>query len=193
MRLEQYLLSHPWLPALLWGAAYWADFFAGIVLTKLMVRQRVLVSELPEDLQRSVDNGKYFSWAYPFWFAVLAGTMLAIGYIQIIPEFEYSLIVGMLLISQLWRFVRRLHQISLYRRICGPHPGVSGSLSVSPNYAYREAASSAACFAVVVFVTYLISGNLVLLGGSIGLILTWFRYQLAARRSLELMQAEKRG
>lgn len=183
--VEEYLLTHPWLPALIWVLLYTSDYYLTLWGARLYKRQSFFVYEgsyeLTPQYQEDVDKQKRISAAFIMWLIAGAVILYLCG---IIPNNSlpiYGALVGWFLVAEVVVHMRHIDNILTYRRFASPNPGVSGQLTFSRPSIYRRSSVQMACFGVLTLMIYALTESTVFLGGGIGVLLLSYNHSKLAR------------
>ncbi len=140
--IELYLLTHPWLPALLWIILYTSDYYLTLWGAKLYRRQSFYVYEgsyeLTPQYQEDVDKQKRISASFITWLIAGAAILLLCGNVTDNTPQYYGALVGWFLVPEVMVHTRHLENILTYRRLASPDPGVSGQITFSRPGIYRR-------------------------------------------------------
>jgi hypothetical protein len=184
--VEQFIVVHPWLPALLWAVLYASDYQLTLVGARLRKAQDIYLIEgsyeLTPEYQDDVDKDRKLSSTYVTW--LLTGIIIMlVPWASGFPDgmaVYYGLLVGAFLLPELVVHVRHLENIIFYRGLCGPEPGVSGSLTMSRKCVYERSATQLFVMSGLVLVLSALTMSPILLGGVVGVARCgWSHRQLA--------------
>jgi hypothetical protein len=90
-------------------------------------------------------------------------------------SFLYAIVVGLFLIFQIGSVVIRIDSILLQKRLASPNSGVEGHIRITNEALYRNASNRFTTLAIFTLCCYLITNEIMLLGGSVGLLASAFR------------------
>lgn len=193
---ESYLLTHLWLPALLWTILYTGDYYLTIWGARLYKSQKHIQVEgsyeLTPQYQKDIDSLRMFSPRFVIWLFYGIGILLVVWYTVGDLRHLYGAVVGALLIPEVAVHIRHVQNIVLYRRLCSPNPGVTGSITYSRSYSYSISALGFLCMAIFLLVAFLLTQSWILLGGFVSLLAHTEKHYRYARRlaSAQPVQAE---
>jgi hypothetical protein len=184
---ESYILSRPWLVISIWAVLYISDYYLTLWGARLSRRQKFMVIEgsyeLNPDFEKEVDRQQPMSVSFLVWLIGVSGVLLWTGSV-FASHWVYRCLAGLFIIPAIYVHLRHLDNIALYRRLSGPDPGVSGSVTISRRNAYVRSSVAVAGFAALTLVLFLLVGSYFLLGGVFGLTLLAWNLRSMARRCL---------
>lgn len=190
MRLEPYLLNHPWLPVLLVYCFYTADHIVGIFSAKAALSQDIFEYEMSDEQRQSLEKGLFSSWGDIYFLCFIGASLLAVGYLTNPPQYLFGLFAGFALFPYFVRFLRRLLMIFRFKLAVSKQAGMTGHVKVSAGYTYKASANEMVSYAVILLVAFAFTNSPMLLGGVFGLMLVWLQYRLGARKISEMKSKE---
>lgn len=185
--VEQWLVEHPWLPALLWAALYTSDYYLTLLGAKLRASQSIYLIdgsyELTPEYQDDINNGRRLSSTFVSW--LLCGTIIMLApWATGFPDgmaFYYGLLVGAFLVPELAVHVRHMENVLFYRTLSGPDSGVSGSVTFSRKCIYARSATQLWAMSGFVLALSIITLSPILAGGAVGVArIAWSHRKLAS-------------
>ncbi|MCE5199339.1 MAG: hypothetical protein ABFD54_09440 [Armatimonadota bacterium] len=171
--VENYLIHHTWLPALLWVVLYSSDYFLTLVGAKLIRRQSFFEYEgsyeLTPEYQDDIDKARKLSPRFVVWLLFGVGVLLAPAITGVPSGWEvlYGIFMGALIGPELVVHIRHIRNITSFSQLASPSAGVVGHLSISKRYSYKCSCVELGSFAGLLLVLCGFTMSPILLGGAL--------------------------
>lgn len=192
---EAYVLTHPWLPALMWAILYISDYWLTLVGQRYYSKQSTVEYvgsyELTPDFQEDIDNKRPISVHFVIYLVFVTATLYLVGLISTDIPYMYGWLVGFLIVPQLVVHVRHMGNIVYFRRLSRPDSGVSGKLRAEQHFTYWLSSQNTLGMMLLAFVLFVFTNSPILLGGIVAL--AWGCYghhKLAKEHRLRKDQSE---
>jgi hypothetical protein len=174
--METEFLRHAWMPACLWAFLYAGDYYLTLYGARLAKRQPFVVIEGSYEMtpayQHDIDNQRRLSSLLVAWLVGTTAFLLLIGYVAAPPvTWLYGVLAGMLILPELAVYLRHWRNITSYRRLASLTPGVSGQITYTRPFIYRQSALDVFGLAAFTSLAGVLTMSSVLLGGAFGLVL----------------------
>lgn len=183
---ESYLLAHSWIAALAWIVMYTGDYYFTLWGSKLSSAQRFIEYEGSYELtpayQDDIDKQRKFSPRFFIWLISGAFVLMAPGYMDIGVPYVYGILVGYVILPELYVHLRHLNSITNYRWLLRPSHGISGKILLPRSYMYHQSFVSLAGFAVFIFLIFALTNSPILLGGGLCCLIHAYHHFSLARR-----------
>ncbi len=185
-KAELYILSRPWIPALLWVVLYTSDYYLTLLGARLHEKQQIVLMkggyELTPEYQNDIKTFRRFSPRFFVWLLYGFVILLLLGYIGF-PTYGYGVAVGALIVTQLIAHVRHIDNICFFRSLLKPDPGMSGQLIMTAASSYARSSEQLAASAGMLLVLSAFTSSVILLGGACSVGLLAWQHRNLARKS----------
>jgi hypothetical protein len=174
--LENYIVNHPWIPAIAWLVIYPSDYYLTLWGAKLRSLQNFIQMEgsyeLNPQYQKDIDEQKRFSPTFVYYLILAPALFLGFGYGFPWKETKYifSMLIGVSFFTEIAIHIRHIDNITTYRKLAGSNPGISGRIMYSRRFIYQRSAAQLFGFSVITLVAFALTLSPILLGGTLGLI-----------------------